>query len=47
MPTPVALKSLSARVKEEFAKLYADDSEEEEGVEEEKMTAEIIKKLKF
>jgi len=43
--TPAALKSLSARVKEEFAKLYADQSDEEEKTEE--LSVDIMKKLSF
>jgi len=41
VPTPMALKSLSARVREEFAALYADSDESEN------ISEDIIKKLKF
>jgi hypothetical protein len=43
VPTPVALKTLSARVREEYALLYADSSEEEE----EEESVDIIRKIKF
>ena len=53
VPTPMALKSLSARVKEEYALLYADDddsqSEEENNTTEifHQQADDIIKKLNF
>merc|ERR1719452_185438 len=52
VPTPMALKSLSARVKEEYALLYADDDEEDTTEEydkhdEDHLEHQIMKKLNF
>lgn len=43
VPTPVALKTLSALVKEEYALLYAESSESES----EEESVDIIRQIKF
>ena len=52
VPTPMALKSLSARVKEEYALLYADDDDEDTTEEVDQQDQDlrenqIMKKLNF
>jgi len=54
LPTPMALKSLSARVKEEYALLYADEDQDESDASSDgdlehtsKQPTDIIKKLNF